>query len=209
MLKDIDRICRYILILWHTIIFWMQLLCIPRTLIYDHLLINLMSFLHIPTHVISPVLILPQPTTLYQPSLFHPPFIITQFVSLPRYQLHLSIYLTSSYQVYQFHWTISLGYILTPSCILLGLRCNHVKVVSFSITRLKQTLWIFVLQRIFILILIPISLPFHIYFITSIVSIIVNLIHLLLPLVLNQVLIKKLALFLVINHVITVPSLIL
>ena len=56
---------------------------------------------------------------------------------------------------------------------------------------------------------IPISLRFHIYFITFTISIIVTLFHLLLPLVLNQVLTEQLVSFLVINHVITAPTLML
>ena len=40
-----------------------------------------------------------------------------------------------------------------------------------------STIYIFILRRIFILILIPISVAFHIYFITSILSIIVAFFH--------------------------------
>ena len=79
--------------------------------------------------------------------------------------------------------------------------------VSLSIKCLKQTLRIIVLQHIFILTLTPISLPFNIYYITYIVFIIVALFHLLLLLVLNQELTVPLISFSVINHVITVPTL--
>ena len=99
MMKDIDSIYRHIDPLIHR--YLLDAATMHSKDIHLRLFAyNVMPFHHVLTHVMSPVRILPQPITLYQSYLLYPPFIITPFVSLPRYQPHLSIYLIITYLVY-------------------------------------------------------------------------------------------------------------
>ena len=162
------------------------LLCVRRIIVYDPLLITLIFLIRSNLRHVSHTYISQAHDTVSTipiPSVLH------------HYSIHFSSNLLSLSSPSK-HFplpdlavplNISFGYLLSPLFIILNLNWHHDLVVLFSITCLKQAIFIIVLYYISILFPLFTLTPLKHFVITSITSIIVFLLDLSLVPVLNLV----------------------